>query len=320
MSAARAVGLLLGVMADSMAGDAMRGRVDASLVRAATTLERRAQAARPLPATVSVGAVAGASVLAGALLDRLGRDRPLTRAVSTAACTWAVLGGTRLASDGTALARHLETGDLGATRETLAWWDSRCSENLDATALSRASVEAVAHGSSDVVVAPLLWGAVAGLPGLLGSRAAGVLSQVAAGRAGRHRSGRVVESLRTVADLVPTRIAAALTVAGAPVVGGSASAAWRAWRRDTVLHPYPNSGRVVAAYAGALEIRLGGRTAYPGQVRELPVVGDGRNPDAGHVTRAVELSRVVGLLAGATAAATAAVVPSLRRRRRARTT
>jgi adenosylcobinamide-phosphate synthase len=32
------------------------------------------------------------------------------------------------------------------------------------------------------------------------------------------------------------------------------------------------------------------------------VLGHGRNPDAGHVTRAVELSRVVGLLTAALAA------------------
>jgi adenosylcobinamide-phosphate synthase len=62
---------------------------------------------------------------------------------------------------------------------------------------------------------------------------------------------------------------------------------------------------VEAAFAGALEIRLGGRTVYPHGVEERPVLGDGRNPDAGHVTRAVELSRVVGLLAAGAAVALA---------------
>jgi len=42
------------------------------------------------------------------------------------------------------------------------------------------------------------------------------------------------------------------------------------------------------------EIRLGGRTVYSHGVEERPVLGHGRNPDSGHVTRAVELSRVVG--------------------------
>jgi len=45
------------------------------------------------------------------------------------------------------------------------------------------------------------------------------------------------------------------------------------------------------------------------------VLGVGRNPDAGHVTRAVELSRVVGWLAGATSVLVA-VLTGLRRRAR----
>ncbi|MEV6626648.1 cobalamin biosynthesis protein, partial [Amycolatopsis sp. NPDC051114] len=101
----------------------------------------------------------------------------------------------------------------------------------------------------------------------------------------------------------------------APVVGGSAGGAWRAWRRDTIAHPSPNAGRVEAAFAGALEVRVGGRTVYPHGVAELPVLGVGRNPDAGHVTRAVELSRVVGWLAAVTSVVLA-VVAGFRRRSR----
>jgi adenosylcobinamide-phosphate synthase len=90
-------------------------------------------------------------------------------------------------------------------------------------------------------------------------------------------------------------------------VGGSARAAWRTWRRDAGAHPSPNAGQVEAAFAGALEIRIGGRTVYKHGAEERPVLGDGRMPDAGHVTRAVELSRVVGAAAGAVAALTAVV-------------
>ena len=71
---------------------------------------------------------------------------------------------------------------------------------------------------------------------------------------------------------------------------------------------------IEAAFAGALEVRPGGRTSYPHGVKELPVLGDGRNPDAGHVTRAVELSRVVGWLT-TLSSALLAVLLGLRRSR-----
>ncbi|WP_158885489.1 cobalamin biosynthesis protein CobD/CbiB [Amycolatopsis anabasis] len=311
MSAARAIGLLLGVAADGVIGDPKRGRPVAGIARVARVLESKLPADRRLAGAVHAGGLAGGAVLLGVAAERLGRRGPVSQALATAVTTWAVLGGAGLAQDGTALARDLEEGELQQARETLAHLDPRTTDSLDLRALSRASVEAVAQNTSDVVVAPLFWGAVAGAPGLIGARTVSLLRRLLG-----HRSrpfGWFAARLDDVVSLAPTRFAALLTTIAAPVVGGSAGGAWRAWRRDTIAHPAPNEGRVEAAFAGALEIRLGGRTVYPHGVEELPVLGDGRNPDAGHVTRAVELSRVVGWLAGASTAVLATLT-ALRRR------
>ncbi|OXM67227.1 cobalamin biosynthesis protein CobD/CbiB [Amycolatopsis vastitatis] len=294
MSAARAIGLVLGVAADGAVGDPRR--------RLPVTAFRR------LPPRSGV-LVAGAAVLGGALLERAGRGRPLVQASATAVTTWAVLGAAGLALQGTELARDLEECRFEPARSTLSELDPRVADGLGAIALSRASVETLAENTSDAVVAPLVWGALAGVPGLLGARAVSLLRRGRHGRRGHWAIDRADE----LVHLVPTRVAAALTVLAAPVVGGSAGGAWRAWRRDTIAHPSPNAGRVEAAFAGALEIRVGGRTVYPHGVAELPVLGVGRNPDAGHVTRAVELSRVVGWLAGVTSVVLA-VAASFRRR------
>jgi adenosylcobinamide-phosphate synthase len=312
VSAGRAIGLMLGLAADGIIGDPREGRPVARFTRAAGALERKLGSEHPVAGVVYAGGLAGTAVLIGVLAERAGRRSPVAQALGTAITTWAVLGGAGLVSDGTELARDLEDGELPTARRTLSRLDPRVADSLDTVALSRASVETLAENTSDVVVAPLLWGAVAGVPGLLGSRAVSVLRGATRGRPARYRW--FIARLDELVHLVPTRIAALLTVAGAPVVGGSARGAWRAWRRDTIAHPSPNAGRVEAAFAGALEIRLGGRTVYPHGVEELPVLGDGRNPDAGHVTRAVELSRVVGWLAGVTAVLLASL-PGLRRRR-----
>ncbi|MDQ7809214.1 cobalamin biosynthesis protein [Amycolatopsis sp. A133] len=294
MSAARAIGLVLGVAADGALGDPRR--------RPPVTAFRR------LPHRSGV-LVAGAVVVGGALLERAARGRPLVQASATAVSTWAVLGAAGLATQGTELARNLEECRFEPARSTLSELDPRVTDGLGAIALSRASVETLAENTSDAVVAPLVWGALAGVPGLLGARAVSLLRSGRSGRRGHWAIDRIDE----LVHLLPTRAAAALTVVAAPVVGGSAGGAWRAWRRDTIAHPSPNAGRVEAAFAGALEIRVGGRTVYPHGVAELPVLGVGRNPDAGHVTRAVELSRVVGWLAAATSVVLA-VAGSLWRR------
>lgn len=258
--------------------------------------------------------VAGAAVALGAGIERLGRRGPLLQTATTALATWVVLGGASLAREGTAIGRELDDGDLAAARRRLPNLCGRDPERLDQWGLSRAAVESVAENTSDAVVAPLVWGAVAGVPGLLGYRAINTLDAMIGNRSDRYRRfGWAAARLDDVVNLVPARLAAALATACAPVVGGSATAAWRVWRRDAAAHPSPNAGQVEAAFAGALEVRLGGRIRYPHGVEDRPVLGDGRTPDAGHVTRAVELSRVIGAVAGVLAALLAVILGRSRR-------
>ena len=89
------------------------------------------------------------------------------------------------------------------------------------------------------------------------------------------------------------RLAGVLVVACAPLVGGSAAGAWRAWQRDAAAHPSPNAGVVEAAFAGALGLRLGGPTQYRYELQIRPTLGDGAPPTVDDLRRAVRLSRVV---------------------------
>ena len=143
-------------------------------------------------------------------------------------------------------------------------------------------------------MAPLVWGALAGIPGLLVYRAVNTLDAMVGHRSPRYeRFGWAAARLDDVANWLPARITAALTVLCAPVAGGSARGALRAWLRDGASHPSPNSGRCEAAAAGALGVQLGGRNVYGTRVEDRPTMGDGRPPVRADVARAVALSRAV---------------------------
>ncbi|WP_053715438.1 cobalamin biosynthesis protein [Saccharothrix sp. NRRL B-16348] len=320
MSLGRAVGLVLGVAADAVFGDPKRYHPVAGFGRAAAALERKLYRDHQAGGVAHTVVLVGGTVLAGVAVERLGKRSPVFQALTTAAATWVVLGGSSLADEGTAMGRELDGGDLEAARNRLPNLCGREPRKLDTMGLAKATVESVAENTSDAVVAPLFWGAVAGVPGLLGYRAANTLDAMVGHRDERYRRfGWAAARLDDVANLLPSRLAALLTAAGAPVVGGSAGEAWRTWRRDAAAHPSPNAGQVEAAFAGALEVRLGGRTVYAHGAEDRPVLGHGRNPDAGHVTRAVELSRVVGASAAAVSAVIALARPRLRRAVRRRT-
>jgi adenosylcobinamide-phosphate synthase len=309
MDAATATGLALGAAADLLLADPRRGHPVAGFGTVAAGLERRTwRDSRATGAGYALTLVGSATAL-GAVADRVTRRRPFVRTLVTAAATWSVLGGTSLGRAAATMDRTLGAGDLAGARAALPALAGRDPRALDESELTRATVESVAENTSDAAVAPLFWGAVAGLPGLLGYRAVNTLDAMVGHRSPRYgRFGWASARLDDVANWLPARITAALTVACAPVAGGSAAGALRVWLRDGAAHPSPNSGRCEAAMAGALGLRLGGRNVYGSRVEERPALGDGRRPQPGDIRRAVRLSRAVW-----TTAAILAAVSRLRR-------
>jgi adenosylcobinamide-phosphate synthase len=147
---------------------------------------------------------------------------------------------------------------------------------------------------------------VAGLPGLLGYRAANTLDAMVGHRSARYaRFGTPAARLDDGLNLVPSRLTGVLTVAVAPVGGGERAEAWRVWRRDRNDHPSPNAGQCESAMAGALGVRLGGRNVYSGRTETRPFLGDGPRPGAKQLREAARISSAVGLGALAIAAAVA---------------
>ena len=248
-----------------------------------------------------VACVGGAAAL-GVAAESVSRPTPV-RVVVVALSTWAVLGGTTLAREATAMARFLAHDDIPAARERLAHLCGRDASACDAGELARATVESVAENTSDAVVGPLFWGAVAGVPGLLAYRAVNTLDAMVGHRTTRYaRFGWAAAKVDDLANLVPARITAVLAAAVAPLVSGNPAAALRVTRRDGGNHPSPNSGRCEAAFAGALGVRLGGTNVYGGRAEQRGRLGDGRRPEPADISRAVRLSRAVGLVSVAIAA------------------
>ena len=169
--------------------------------------------------------------------------------------------------------------------------------------MARAVVESVAENTSDAVVAPLLWGAVAGIPGLVAYRAVNTLDAMVGYRSARYlRFGWAAARTDDVANWIPARVTAALTAACAPLVTRTSPVSvLNVVRRDGGRHPSPNAGRCEAAFAAALGVRLGGTNVYGGVTETRPDLGDGRAPEPEDIRRAVLLSRAVTVSATALA-------------------
>jgi adenosylcobinamide-phosphate synthase len=183
---------------------------------------------------------------------------------------------------------ELAGGRLEEARRLVGRFVGRDTEGLCVSDVCRAAVESVAENTSDGVVAPMLYGYLFGAPGALAYKAINTADSMIGHRNPRHGDlGRAGARLDDLANLVPAR----LTVLACAVASGSPESVLDSASRYGHLTASPNAGRVEAAFAGALGVRLGGTNSYGGVERRGPVLGDGGPPDGGDIGRAVALMR-----------------------------
>ncbi len=300
MIAARAFGLALGYAADRAWGDPRRLHPVAGFGTCALALERRIYRDTRASGVAHVLILVGGAVGLAYAGEQATRN-PLARTALTAAVTWAVLGGRSLEREADTVHAFLAAGDLDSARSRVRNLVGRNTTALGPDEVARAVVESVAENTSDAVVASFVWGAVAGVPGLVAHRAANTLDAMIGHRNARYdRFGWAAARLDDLLGLPAARLSGAL----AAVLGPDPAGALRAWHRDARHHPSPNAGVVEAAFAGALGLQLGGVNTYYGNRREDRArMGYGRAPAPSDIPRAMRLAQRVGVGALLTAAA-----------------
>jgi adenosylcobinamide-phosphate synthase len=192
------------------------------------------------------------------------------------------------------VALTLSTGDVAAARVAVSHIVGRDTAALDAAGIARAAIESLAENFSDGIVAPVLWLAIAGLPGAALYKAINTADSMIGHRTSRHAAfGWAAARLDDLVNLPASRLSALLLVTAAAVTkDASARDAWRAVWRDAARHRSPNAGYPEAAMAGALGLALAGPRIYGGVRVEDAIMGDGRREaDAGDIFRALTLYR-----------------------------
>ncbi|GAA0954742.1 cobalamin biosynthesis protein [Kribbella koreensis] len=306
----RALGLVLGFAADRWLGDPRRYHPVAGFGQVAGRLESRLYSDSKAAGTTYAALLITTAATVGVAAEKLTAGRPIARTLLTAAATWAVLGGRSLEREAEIMAGYLDAKELETARDRLSYLCSRDATDLEADELARATVESVAENTSDATVAPLVWGGLLGIPGLIGYRAINTLDAMVGYKSPRYRNfGWASARLDDAVNLLPARVCAVLT----GVVSGRPGRAWRIWRRDAPGHPSPNAGPVEASFAGALGVRLGGVNTYGSAVEDRGTLGDGLPPTVGDIRRTATLARRV-----AYAAAALATIVALRPDRRGR--
>ncbi len=191
-----------------------------------------------------------------------------------------------------ALDRSLEEG-----RQQVARIVGRDTSQLSAQEVRTAALETLAENLSDGVVAPLLWFALLGAPGMLAYKMVNTLDSMIGYRTQRYRDfGCVAAHIDDVANYLPARLTAGLMVLPLSL----RSCSFRLFRFVCVYgprHASPNSGYPESALAGILDCRFGGPHYYFGELFDKPYIGDNERPlTTADMRVAVRVNRVTEVL------------------------
>ena len=195
-----------------------------------------------------------------------------------------------------AVARALQSGDLTVARQAVSMIVGRDPTNLDEAGTARAAIESLAENTSDGVIAPLFFGLLFGLPGIVGYKAANTLDSMIGHRSLRHEAfGWAAARIDDVANFLPARLTGLLFA----LVAAHPEDALARMVRDAHRHRSINAGWPEAAAAGALGLRLCGPRVYHGVLADEPWLNEGaRDPLGSDVARALKLYvRAMALLA-----------------------
>jgi adenosylcobinamide-phosphate synthase len=250
-------------------------RLDGGLNRPTESFARRRALGLLTLALLLASGVAPAGLLAAGLSAWL---PPVAALAVAAILASSLLAQRSLFLHVRAVADALRGGGLTAGRVAVSHIVGRNPETLDQAGVARAAIESLAENFSDGVVAPALWCALLGLPGLAGYKAANTADSMIGHRTPRHQAfGWAAARFDDLVNLPASRLAALwLGLAALAWPGYSARGAWRAVWRDAGRHRSPNAGWPEAAMAGALGLRLAGPRTYGTTRVDDAWMGDGR--------------------------------------------
>ena len=232
-----------------------------------------------------------------------------SRVVIVGIMSWPLVALRSLRDHVAAVALPLQAGDIAGARLAVAQIVGRDPAILDEAGIARAAIESLAENASDGIVAPVFWGALFGLPGIIGYKAINTLDSVIGHRTERHEAfGWASARIDDLANLVPARLTGLLFVLIAPRRFDSMACMMRDARR----HRSINAGWPEAAMAGALGVRLSGPRIYHGSIADEPWLNEAaRDPHAAEIAQALAIYARAMILLTACLVMLALAMPAL---------
>ena len=176
-----------------------------------------------------------------------------------------------------AVGKGLDTS-LNEGRKAVARIVGRDPAALDESGVVKGALESLAENASDGIVAPVLWYALLGLPGIVAYKAINTADSMIGHKSERYiYFGWAAARLDDLVNLPASRLTGFLFAAAAAWNDQErGKLALQAMWRDAPKHQSPNAGWPESALAASLGVKFGGPRSYEGARVDLPWMGEGR--------------------------------------------
>lgn len=196
-----------------------------------------------------------------------------------------------LASAAMKVHKALAQSRLQDARVGLARIVGRDVENLMEKDISRATVETVGENLVDGVISPLFYAAIGGAPLAMAYKMINTLDSMIGYKNNAYRHfGRVAAKIDDAANFIPARLSILVIAIAAQILCEKGSHTFKTAVFEGKNHSSPNAGYPEAAFAGTLDVRLGGPSTYEGNLVSKPYIGSlFGDATPGHIPKACDL-------------------------------
>ena len=208
------------------------------------------------------------------LLAALNLITPMAKNIATILFCYYCLSAGSLKKAGMEIYTLLKQKKIDAARNKVALIVGRDTSALSESGIARATVETIAENLVDGVISPLFYAAIGGAPLAMAYKMVNTLDSMVGYKNDRYKNfGKAAARIDDAANFIPARLSIFIISLAAYLICNKGHIALKTAVNQGSNHLSPNAGYPEAAFAGVLEVKLGGSNIYHGHVVNKPYIG-----------------------------------------------
>lgn len=187
--------------------------------------------------------------------------------------------------------RSLREEGLSIAKKRLSFIVGRDVDKLDEEGVSRAAFETIAENLVDGVISPLFWAGIGGAPLAMMYKMINTLDSMVGYKNEKYREfGMASAKIDDLANYIPARLSVLIITFATFLLYGDWKSSFKTAFTEGRNHASPNAGFSEAAFAGSLQVKLGGPNYYGDKLVVKPYIGNSFGAvSMDHVRRACDL-------------------------------